>query len=378
VGDLNRQEQEIKNNIDKANQDKQQNQQNAYKAQNDINNINMQIQALDTKVDGLNNTISETEKKISAKEAEIKVFQQNIDKAEVEIKNEQELFDKRMRAMYKAGNVHGYLNLLISSKNLSDFFNRAQAVVSIANYDNKILKQLNAAKEKLKEDKVALERNKAELLAYKQDNENKLAEVQKSRKQQQQLMTQAKNRQADYISKASESQKAIDNANTQLALIQDQKRKLGPAAKAPATNNPVVLYAYNFLGCPYVWGGIGKPLTKSTISYYKGTSHDLTGMEKHIGEQGFDCSGLMVYVYAHFGIQLGRTTYDQIYEGTPVSRKELKPGDLILFGTYSNPHHVGMYVGEDKFIEAPFSGEVVRISSLDSMDDYLCARRIIK
>jgi Cell wall-associated hydrolases (invasion-associated proteins) len=85
----------------------------------------------------------------------------------------------------------------------------------------------------------------------------------------------------------------------------------------------------------------------------------------------------MQYVYAHFGIHLSRTTYTQIGEGTPVDRNNLKPGDLIFFGTYSDPHHVGMYVGNNCFIEAPFSGDVVRVTPLDDADEYLCARRIL-
>lgn len=108
--------------------------------------------------------------------------------------------------------------------------------------------------------------------------------------------------------------------------------------------------AKQYIGVPYVWGGTTP--------------------------EGFDCSGLMQYVYKQLGISISRTTSTQINDGRAVSRDELKQGDLILFG---HPvHHVGMYVGDGNFIEAPYSGAYVRITPLSSRNDYNCARRIVE
>ena len=59
---------------------------------------------------------------------------------------------------------------------------------------------------------------------------------------------------------------------------------------------------------------------------------------------GFDCSGLVQYVYAQIGVNISRTTYTQVNEGRYVSRDELVLGDLVFFGDSSSPHHVGMYM----------------------------------
>ncbi|WP_051624218.1 C40 family peptidase [Clostridium akagii] len=121
------------------------------------------------------------------------------------------------------------------------------------------------------------------------------------------------------------------------------------------TSNQIVAYAEKFLGVPYVYGGATPA--------------------------GFDCSGLIQYVYAHNGsyeIQLPRTTYSQINVGTSVAKSNLQPGDLVFFGSLSSPYHAGIYIGSNQFIEAPHTGANVRTATLSTRTDYCGARRIIK
>src|SRR6266581_4536148 len=82
--------------------------------------------------------------------------------------------------------------------------------------------------------------------------------------------------------------------------------------------------------------------------------------------EGFDCSGLTMYVYGQLGIKLGHYTGFQYYEGRRVPRDQLQTGDLVFFHADSSgvPGHEGMYIGNGSFIHAPHSGDVVRISSL--------------
>ncbi len=90
------------------------------------------------------------------------------------------------------------------------------------------------------------------------------------------------------------------------------------------------------------------------------------------GPNSFDCSGLIVYVYSKFGINLPRTSQTQAYVGNRVSRGELMPGDLVFSNTYGTLSHVGIYIGNNRFVHAANSGTGVTISRVN--DDYYGSR----
>jgi cell wall-associated NlpC family hydrolase len=112
-----------------------------------------------------------------------------------------------------------------------------------------------------------------------------------------------------------------------------------PTPTIPAHGN-VVDYARSRLGLPYVWAASGP--------------------------NSFDCSGLTMWAYAKVGISLPHFSQAQREVGQRVSRKDLQLGDLVFFG--SPIHHVGLYIGGGKMIEAPHSGANVRIASMDRSD----------
>jgi cell wall-associated NlpC family hydrolase len=98
----------------------------------------------------------------------------------------------------------------------------------------------------------------------------------------------------------------------------------------------VVGFAKHFIGTRYLYGGSSP-------------------------RSGFDCSGFVRFVYAHFGISLPHSSYAQFDRGRRVSRRGLRPGDLVFFDGLG---HVGMYVGDGRFIHAPHTGTRIRIESL--------------
>ena len=119
-------------------------------------------------------------------------------------------------------------------------------------------------------------------------------------------------------------------------------QSLRPAAvdRDLATGRAAAMIAEQYLGIQYVWGGAG-PTT------------------------GFDCSGLAMFVYRQLGISLTHFTGAQWNEGLLVAPSDLQPGDLVFFDPGPlGPMHEGIYLGGGQFIQAPHTGDVVKISSL--------------
>jgi cell wall-associated NlpC family hydrolase len=113
--------------------------------------------------------------------------------------------------------------------------------------------------------------------------------------------------------------------------------------------------ALSRLGTPYSWGG-------------GDTFGPTYGVAQGADIKGFDCSGLMLYAWSKAGVQLDHWTGTQWTSGPHVPVDLLRPGDLVFFATDTGDpdtiHHVGMYIGQDQMIEAPYTGARVRISSI--------------
>lgn len=144
------------------------------------------------------------------------------------------------------------------------------------------------------------------------------------------------------------------------SLIGKKESDVRPDEKIVPMGQQVAQYSKKFLGVKYVWGGTTP--------------------------KGFDCSGLVKYVYAKHGVSLERVAADQARQGTKVARKDLKAGDLVFFDTdggHSYINHVGIYLGGGSFIEASSGRSTGRVVIVDMSsgfysDTYMTARRIFK
>ncbi len=128
--------------------------------------------------------------------------------------------------------------------------------------------------------------------------------------------------------------------------------------------------------------------TSSSADELIGNAMGLLGVAYRYGgtsvSTGFDCSGFMQHIFKRaMGINLPRTSAEQAQMGTPVARSELQPGDMVFFRTLggSRISHVGLYIGNDRFIHAPRTGKNIEITSLSHKywsGKYAFARRVKK
>lgn len=125
----------------------------------------------------------------------------------------------------------------------------------------------------------------------------------------------------------------------------------------PAAANAVLMRAISLVGTPYRYGG-------------------------NTPESGFDCSGLVTYVFRDvLEVRLPRTSRDlAAVQGPRIDPMKLAPADLVFFGSGGNVTHVGIYVGEGRFVHAPSTGGTVRLDHLDGSywrDHYSGAKRVL-
>lgn len=132
-------------------------------------------------------------------------------------------------------------------------------------------------------------------------------------------------------------------------------------ASAPKSVRTAIRWGLGQLGTPYQWGGACS------------APHGQDPMGR------CDCSSLMQASYKAGGVSISRTTYTQVREGKAVSVDALKPGDLLFTrGTAKVPEHVGMFIGQGLILQAPKTGDVVKISTLaDWRADIVAARRVV-
>ena len=165
--------------------------------------------------------------------------------------------------------------------------------------------------------------------------ENLVTEAQQEGKEEAEAFTYAVSRKSEEAQMTQEVQENVQQTET----TEDSAQ--------PASNGQAIVdYACQFIGNPYVWGGTS-----------------LT--------DGADCSGFVQSVFAHFGISLPRTTYDQIYAGVEVSYDQAMPGDLICYDG-----HIGIYIGNGQIVNAQNPEQGIGISPA-TYTTILSVRRIV-
>lgn len=322
-----------------------------------LEKVKSERQKLEIRVEKLDSQIIDVMKQIDDNKNSIKEVGKNIEltkveleKAENNIKGQQEVFNKRVRAMYING-TDSYLNVVLEAENLGDLLSRVENIKKVVKYDTDVIDDLKSKKAAISNKKQELVNQNNKLLALKKDNEDKLTKLNTDKANQTKLISELKDKEKILALRDTATSNLVASAENRVQQVREAapriSRGTSSTTQTPASSDSIVAYASNFLGTPYQWGGNGP--------------------------SNFDCSGFTKYVYSHFGISLPRVASAQQGVGTSVSRDQLQPGDLVFFG--SPAHHVGIYVGNNCYIHAPSTGDVVKISPLNR-SDYSGARRV--
>lgn len=144
----------------------------------------------------------------------------------------------------------------------------------------------------------------------------------------------------------------LNKLNKASTPAQKPASQQAPSVSTATKLNAIVSLAKQQVGKPYIWGGVGP--------------------------DNYDCSGLVQYVYGHAaGVNMPRVTADQVRVGQTVPMDQLKPGDLIYWGSTTSPYHVAIYVGNDQYVSAATPDQGVALQKLTTYYYPTIAKRVL-
>lgn len=354
------------------------------------NAINSKVSAQTEKLTLLSQQLDVTNSELQNLTQQIAFYTNSIAEMENELlldeQKETELlaeYKVRMRAMEENGSST-YISIILGASNFQDLLGRIECVKEIMEHDDNLINDVRAAQVKVKQQKtdteaeVAAEQvafasyqdKQADLISQQAEVKTVLASLQVNSAEYKNQLETVKALQSTITGQITSMQaelaeqqrlQAEQNAATQISSGNSNSNSNGNSnwygdTQGSGTGQDIVNYAKNFLGVNYVYGGTSP--------------------------SGFDCSGLVYYCYRHFGYSVNRTAAGLAYTGTPVSASALKAGDILLFTSIDGSYvgHTGIYIGGGQFIQAPHTGDVVKISSLSDAyytAHYWGARRVI-
>ena len=281
-----------------------------------------------------------------------------VDRLEKQMGGREDDAESLAREMYKSGPVGG-MEAVLSSQTLSEMDARLAYIESTEEANNEIFERLAADRsvledklEELQTDRAAAAEAEDKLVDLRAEIEDKVAGQQDEITELNEAIEAAARREAAREAAAEEAAAAEDSAPppSDGGSGSGTAPSGSPPAPAPAPNGgaaAAIDAALSQVGKPYQWGAAGP--------------------------NSYDCSGLTMWAWAHGGVSLPHNSGMQYSATARVSQGAWQPGDLLFYG--SPIHHVSMYIGGGRMIEAPYTGSQVRVVPVRT-SDYVGAGRV--
>ena len=340
--------------------------------------LESQVGALNTQMEIVVERYDAAAQKRAGLTASIAANESRLTSARYQLALAQQQLSQQVVAIYKAP-ATDYLNVVLATRSFSDLTSRLTMFDRMGQQSALTVTQIDALK-------GAIEQRQTELVAQRAQVQRVVAQISGQKTQiivslqrRQHLLQGAQGQVRRLIQRQRQAQAVAASRAAKAALATD--RRAAAAVVAPQPAQP----SSNSSG-----GSGGAPAARTTAPHHHAHPHSGSGGTPHGGgipsairiaarylgvpyvwggasPAGFDCSGLVMYVFAQLGISLPHNAAMQFTYCTPVPRADLQAGDLVFYGSSAATiYHVGIYVGNDTMIDAPCTGEDVQYDTLFS------------
>ena len=312
-----------------------------------------QIREIDSQLSHAVEAYNEANLRLERIDADLVANARHLKIARTSLRSAQAQLSRRLVALYVSGRQTSALEVLLGAQSLEQLLDRLDAVDRVTEQDARVLRDVKSFRAEVQTRKRQLQQARKAQAREVAERAAQQATIQSQLREREQMLAGVREEIADLEAAEARRQERLQARARALLAAQTLAPEPETGASAPepepaldlpaevsapaadARYGGVVGIAMQFLGIPYRWGGADP--------------------------SGFDCSGFVMYVYAQVGVSLPHHAASQYGMGSPVSKDQLQPGDLVFFDGLG---HNGIYIGGGQFIHSPHTGDVVKISSL--------------
>ena len=332
-----------------------------------------QIQQIDAELEHVVDDYNAATERLNDLEAELQDAKRHVALAKRTNKVAQQNLSNRLVALYVNGGESNALEIILGAESLDDLLDRVDAANRVSGQDSRIVSAVKDARASLAKEQRRVEKALSQQKQVVAERAAQREQIEAQLEERQALYSSIEDQIQDLIAEEKARQERLAReAQRQLQLAQEQAAsgevatEDAPVAAEGTVSSPspdpvipapppgqyggAAGIALQYLGTPYVWGGMSP--------------------------SGFDCSGLVAFAYAQVGVSLPHNAAAQYGYGAPVARDQLQAGDLVFFNGLG---HNGIYIGDGLFVHSPHTGDVVKVSSLSDSwyaSTWVGARRI--
>jgi len=281
-----------------------------------ISQVQARLKALQLKQNQLDQQYDQAKQQLQATDQQLTLVDKEIGADDARFAGLREEISRIAVTDYEDGDLNSSLALLASG-NPQRILNRSSILLELSDTNNAQIQEFLAVTRQLTSTRLLAQRTKAGIVELKSSLAKRRAQLSKLVSNQTQLLNE--------LSPAQQVGLTAGGGSTTATYT-------GPTATEA---EKAVKFAYDALGCPYDYGGTSC-------------------------SPGYDCSGLTMEAWASAGVSIPRTSYEQLDDLPHVALGDQEPGDILVF---LDGAHVGLYVGDNKLIDAPQTGELVQLVS---------------